>query len=149
MAVPAGLVALAGAWAGTNGFRLMPDDPLAEAPASATVSSAAGGNLAVVAYTWAHPQDSAQDGLLVVGAAEEAGGVTGFWGDSWHQSPTPRAVAGTADGDVLTVGYEYAPGWQWKIVVDPTDPATLRLRMDNATPDSGPYPAMLMELRPA
>jgi hypothetical protein len=56
---------------------------------------------------------------------------------------------------VVTVGYEYEAGWRWQITVDPTDPATLRLRMDNVIPQdavregvvAGPHPAMVTELR--
>jgi hypothetical protein len=54
----------AGTWIGTNGFRLMPGDPLAELPASVTVSTAAGGHLLSVAYRWEHPADGPQEGLL-------------------------------------------------------------------------------------
>lgn len=152
------LTARAGAWAGTNGFRLMPSDPFYDAPATAAVSTAAGGDLTLVAYTWTHPQDGDQDGLLVVGAADEAGStdtVVGFWGDSWHQSPAPRTLGGTEDGGVIVVGYDYEIQWRWQITIDPTDPEALRLRMDNVIPEAaagdgipaGPYPAMLMELR--
>jgi hypothetical protein len=152
MALPAALTEAAGAWAGSNGFRLMPSDPLHEAPATAHVSAAAGGGLVAVAYTWSHPADGAQDGLLVVGAGDEPGAATAFWGDSWHQSPAPRTFAGTIDGGVVTVGYEYEAGWWWHVVVDPTDPGTLRLRMDNVVPprEGSPetrYPAMVTELR--
>ena len=42
----------AGLWAGTNRFRLMPEDPPAEADATARLSLGAGGNVAVQAYTW-------------------------------------------------------------------------------------------------
>jgi hypothetical protein len=155
MTLPAALAEAVGAWAGSNGFRLMPSDPLAEAPATARVSTAAGGNLVAIAYTWSHPADGAQDGLLVVGAGDEPGPASAFWGDSWHQSPAPRAFAGAIDGGVVTVSYEYEAGWHWHITVDPTDPATLRLRMDNEVPPSaaasetaaGPYPVMVTELR--
>ena len=60
-----------GAWSGTNGFRLMPADPLATAPATATLTLAAGGSLLTLAYTWSHPEDGAADGLLVTGPAED------------------------------------------------------------------------------
>ncbi len=60
-----------GAWVGPNGFRLMPSDPLADAPMSATVSLAAGGELAQIAYSWVHPADGEQDGLLVLGQGDE------------------------------------------------------------------------------
>ena len=133
----------------------MPSDRLHEAPATAQVSTAAGGNLVVIAYARSHPTDGAQDGLLVVGATDQPGAATAFWADSWHQSPTPRSCAGAIDGSVVTVGYEYEAGWRWQITVDPTDLATLRLRMDNVIPQdaitegvvAGPYPAMVTELR--
>lgn len=146
MALPVSLIEAVGTWAGSNGFRLMPSDPLDEAPATAEVSTAAGQNLVTVAYTWSHPSDGAQDGLLVVGAGDSPGVATAFWGDSWHQHPAPVACAGTIDGDVITTGYEYAEGWRWQITVDPSDATTLRLRMDNVVPEAAAYPAMVTEL---
>ena len=57
------LADFAGAWTGTNEFRLMPTDPFAEAPATASVTLGAGGNLVTVAYTWAHPDDGPRQGV--------------------------------------------------------------------------------------
>lgn len=154
MTILAALTDRAGPWAGTNGFRLLPSDPLHDAPATAEVARKAGGNLVTVTYTWSHPDDGAQDGLLVMGAGGDPGAIIALWGDSWHQSPEPRVCPGIAEGGVLTVGYEYAPGWHWEITVDPTDAAALRVRMDNVVPDdagegtaAGAYPAMVMDLR--
>jgi hypothetical protein len=154
MTIFAALADCAGAWTGTNGFRLMPADPMHDAPAAAEVSMRAGANLAAIAYTWSHPADGAQDGLLVVGAADDPDAVTAFWGDSWHQSPQPRVLDGTIDGGVIRGSYEYAPGWVWAIVVDPTDPDALRLEMTNAVPEDAEtgraaetYPVMVMGLR--
>ena|SRR5215471_7799003 len=155
MTLPAALVEAVGPWSGANGFRLMPSDPLADAPATAQVSTAAGGSLVAIAYTWSHPADGAQDGLLVVGAAEEPGAATALWADSWHQSPAARSLDGTVDGAVVTVGCDYGGGWRWQIIIDPTDAANLRLRMDNVIPpeaatsdkEAGPYPVMITELR--
>src|SRR3954447_24879218 len=74
---------LAGTWTGSNGFRLMPTDDLYDAPATAALSTAAGGHDLVVSYTWAHPVDGPQDGVLVVGSPEdEQKVVTAAWGDS-------------------------------------------------------------------
>ena len=70
----------AGAWTGTNGFRLMPADPMHDAPATAEVDVKAGGSLVAISYTWSHPADGPQDGLLVLGAGGDPGGVTAFWG---------------------------------------------------------------------
>lgn len=140
----------AGSWTGTNGFRLMPEHPLHEAPATARVGPAAAGHLAAVTYTWSHPEDGDQDGLLVVGAGEEPGALVAFWGDSWHQHPSPRVLAGSSQDGVLTVGYAYSGDWRWEIVLDATATDALMLTMNNVVPASaagdgmaaGAYPAM-------
>jgi hypothetical protein len=126
-----------GTWQGTNDFRLMPTDPFHTAPAEATLLMAAGGNLATIAYTWAHPADGEQDGLLVVGPGEEEGTVVAFWGDSWHQHPSPKMLLGTIENGLITLDYEYGEGWRWQIFVDVTGDALLQLRMDNVVPDAG------------
>jgi hypothetical protein len=126
----------AGEWAGTNRFRLMPDDPPADAAATAKLSLGAGGNVAVLTYTWTHPDDGAQDGLLVVGPEEAPGEVIALWGDSWHQQPAAKQLSGTAGGDALTVGYSYAEGWEWRITLTAERPDVLRWRMDNVVPAS-------------
>ncbi|MDO9353040.1 MAG: hypothetical protein Q7T55_05065 [Solirubrobacteraceae bacterium] len=139
-----------GDWAGSNGFRLMPSDPLADAPMRASVALAANGGLTHVTYTWTHPDDGEQEGLLVLGPGEAPGTVVAFWGDSWHQKPEPRLLHGTNDGAVVTVGYVYGGDWRWEIVLDGSEPDRLTLRMDNVIPESaasadlaaGPYAAM-------
>lgn len=145
-----------GSWSGTNRFRLMPDDPPAEADATAQVSLGAGGNLAVLAYTWTHPDDGAQEGLLVLGPEEAPGAVTALWGDSWHQQPAAKRLLGTAGQGSVTVGYSYAEGWEWRITLTVDRPDSLRWRMDNVVPpfESGTgepvaYWAMDGELRRA
>jgi hypothetical protein len=147
------LAHLAGSWAGTNGFRLMPDDDLAVAPATATVTTAAGGHAVVVTYTWVHPQDGPQEGTLLVGSPDDEGQATAAWGDSWHQQPSIRTFAGTLAGGRLEVTADYGGGWRWTIAIEGGDP--LALTMFNVVPDeyatdenpAGPYPAMIAELR--
>jgi hypothetical protein len=143
-----------GSWTGSNGFRLMPDDPPHVAPATADVSTAAG-NLTAIAYTWSHPEDGAQDGLLVIGPDGEPEGAVAFWGDSWHQTPQPTLLAGGFSDGLLAVSYEYGGEWRWQISVETSNPDSLRLRMENIVPKSaeteagaaGAYTAMLSELR--
>lgn len=144
-----------GAWTGANGFRLMPQDQFAESPATLTLATGAGGHLTTVAYTWAHPADGPQQGLLALGAGEEPGTVTGLWSDSWHQQPAARIMPGSVrDGNMVELEADYGGGWRWRIIIDATG-ATLQLRMDNVIPAdqataeiaAGPYPAMLMTLR--
>ena len=147
----------AGSWIGTNAFRLMPTDTPHAAAATADVSTAAAGNLTIIAYTWSHPDDGAQDGLLVVGPSGEAPGAVAFWADSWHQQPDPVVMPGEVQGRLLTVSYAYGGDWRWQVTVDGTDLDALTIRMDNIVPESavgeegaaGAYSAMVTELRPA
>lgn len=129
-----------GSWTGTNGFRLMPTDEPFEAPATVEISSAAGGHLTVVGYTWVHADDGPQDGLLTIGAAEQEGEKEGkavaLWGDSWHQKPNPTTLTGSLADGVLTLSCLYAGDWEWIITLDTTSPDELLLRMDNVVPPS-------------
>jgi hypothetical protein len=141
-----------GSWTGTNKFRLMPtDEPYADS-ATATVSVAAGGIVATIAYTWSHPETGAHDGLLVLGPDEEHGRVIALWGDSFHQSHAARAISGVAEESVVTLRSTYGGDWEWIITVDASDAETLRIRMDNVVPESahpgvGAYWAMETELQ--
>lgn len=145
--------ALVGSWSGTNGFRLVPNDPLGESPATASVSTAAGGHLTLVTYTWQHPDDGPQDGLILIAPAGEGAAVSATWGDSWHQKPDTMTLSGSqaADGSLALEGSYYGD-WGWRILLETSDGA-LRLRMDNVIPASGatadmpagPYPAMILQ----
>jgi hypothetical protein len=143
-----------GLWQGSNGFRMMPADPFSESPASATLSLAAGGCLGTLGYTWAHPEDGAQDGLLAFSTAGDDA-VVALWADSWHQHPEAKVCEGTVDDNGgVSVGLEYGDGWRWQIVLDATKSDVLLLRMDNVIPpevateeiSAGPYVVMSMEL---
>ncbi|WP_089156533.1 DUF1579 family protein [Micromonospora sp. NBS 11-29] len=147
-----------GSWVGTNGFRMLPADSFTESPATAAVATAAGGHLTTVAYSWAHPDDGPQDGLLVIGAGEQPGSLVAWWGDSWHQQPGPMTLTGEAGPDAVAgLTAEYGGGWGWRITLDAADPTTLRLRMENVVPadqaapevPAGPYPVMVADLRRA
>ena len=151
------LPAHAGSWIGTNQFRLMPADSPHVAAATSDVSTAVAGTLTTIAYTWSHPDDGVQEGLLVVGPNGEPPGAVAFWGDSWHQHPEPKVLLGGLEDGLLIVSYAYGGDWRWQIIVDATDPEVLALRMDNIVPESaaadgvvaGPYPAMVTDLRRA
>lgn len=144
-----------GSWTGSNGFRLMPADSPYVAAAAADVTTAAAGNLTSIAYTWSHPEDGAQDGLLVIGPNGQSEGAVAFWGDSWHQSPQPAVLGGRFEDALLVVSYEYGGEWRWQISVDATNADSLILRMENVVPDcaateayaAGAYATMLTDLR--
>jgi hypothetical protein len=146
----------AGSWEGSNGFRLMPGDPLSEFPAEALLSVGAGGFLGTLAYTWTHPEDGAQNGLLAFGMAGGDNSIVALWADSWHQHPEAKVCEGGVDEDgVISVGLAYGEGWRWQIILDASKTDALVLRMDNVIPpevateeiSAGPYVAMSMELR--
>jgi hypothetical protein len=148
----------AGTWVGTNGFRMIPSDPLVELPASVTVTIAAGGYLTSVAYSWEHPDDGAQEGLLVIGSAADDGPLVAMWGDSWHQKPAPMMLSGSRGTDAtLELEGDYGGGWRWRVMLDGSDAESLRMQMDNVIPaeqatadiSDGPYPVMVMHTRRA
>ena len=146
----------AGTWSGTNRFRLMPTDDFHEAPAAAQLSTAAAGHDLLFTYTWAHPADGPQDGVLLVGSPESGhDGVTAAWGDSWHQKPGILTFTGALAGGVLELSADYGGGWVWVISLDGERDDTLVLTMQNVIPGehateeipAGPYVAMVAELR--
>lgn len=144
-----------GSWEGSNGFRLMPGDPLSKFPAAATLSVGAGGYLGTLDYIWTHPEDGAQNGLLAFGIAGSDNSIVALWADSWHQHPEAKVSQGSLDEDgVISVSYEYGDGWRWLITLDASQTDVLLLRMENVIPaevataeiSAGPYVAMSMEL---
>jgi hypothetical protein len=143
---------LAGTWRGTSGFRLMPTDEFHHGPATALVTTAAGGNVVVVSYTWNHPEDGPQEGVLFVGAPDDEQTVGAAWGDSWHQRPSILTLSGRGTEGRLEVTADYGGGWGWTIALEGDDP--LRLTMHNVVPAehatdevaAGPYTVMVAEL---
>lgn len=147
-----------GSWSGTNGFRLMPTDSFDEAPAAAQLATAAAGHDLLLTYTWAHPADGPQDGVLLVGSPEPGQqDVSGAWGDSWHQKPALLIVTGTLADGRLDVTADYGGGWHWVISLAGEHDDTLVLTMQNVIPEqhateevgAGPYVVMVAELRRA
>jgi hypothetical protein len=137
---------------------MMPSDSLVELPASVTVTIAAGGYLTSVAYSWEHPDDGAQEGLLVIGSADDDGPLVAMWGDSWHQKPAPMMLSGSRGTDAtLELEGDYGGGWRWRVMLDGSDAESLRTQMDNVIPveqatadiSDGPYPVMVMHTRRA
>ena len=120
------------------------------------MSVAAGANLAAVAYTWSHPKDGAQEGLLDDRAGRGGGPAGGAVGRLLAPG-TPRAGRWPVPSRAASarVGASYGGDWQWNIIVDASDPASLRIRMDNVVPESagadghfvGAYWAMDADLR--
>ncbi|MQA03225.1 MAG: DUF1579 domain-containing protein [Streptosporangiales bacterium] len=133
------MAALTGTWVGTSRMRLMPDDPYGESPATATVRPAARGSFATVAYTWT-TDGVEQDGFLLLGDGADPGTAVAVWCDSWHQSPHWMTCEGTVQDQRITVAGSYLGGDTtagWRIRIDASDPAVLRIAMDNVLREVG------------
>lgn len=148
------LGAAGSAWTGTHLFRLMPSDPAADSDATGAVTSHAGRNVASFDYTWAHPDDGPQTGVIVVGRGESDAEAALLWADSWHQG-TATVFTGSVSGDTVSCSYVYAEVWRWEIELTVAADA-LTLTMRNVVPEEGadgaapgPYDAMVMRLGPA
>jgi hypothetical protein len=109
-------------------------------------------------YVWEHPADGSQDGLLVVWNTDAGKSARALWADSWHQQPEPMSLRGTVDDATIMLEAGYGEdGWRWRIVVEATETASMRMLMYNIIPTehatddvpAGPYPVMVTELASA
>ncbi|WP_018347858.1 hypothetical protein [Longispora albida] len=131
---------LAGRWAGTNEFRLMPADPAERLATTAELTLVARNGVSL-AYTWSHPADGPQEGFALLHDAED-GSAAATWLDSWHQSPQAATLTGTADSSGTHLRTTYGGGdWGWAIHVEPAG-AGLRITMTNEGPGIPAYAAM-------
>ncbi|WP_303323977.1 hypothetical protein [Actinomyces radicidentis] len=119
---------------GTCGFRLMPADDLAEAPSSAAVSVIR--EALLLRYTWVHPVDGEQEGVLLVSGKPEDGPVTATLFDTWHQHPGVMTLTGerTPDGGArLEATYLEEWGWQVDVALGEAEASMV---MRNVVPES-------------
>lgn len=121
---------------GTCAFRLMPHEALEDAESNADLGEVAPGQLALL-YTWQHPSDGPQRGLLLVGAPEEgAAEITAAWADSWHQKPGLATLTGTSSPDAIELETTYAGDWGWRITLAGTGGDEVIMVMRNVVPES-------------
>ncbi|HMQ64989.1 MAG TPA: hypothetical protein PJ992_01770 [Arachnia sp.] len=139
---------------GTCAFRLMPVDPLADGPSSALVTRV-GEQGFTLHYTWVHPADGEQRGVLLVGGVGEDGVVEASLLDTWHQQPGLMQLTGTRDGSRVDLSAPYMEEWAWEVSVELGDDVSMTMR--NVVPESalamlppdsppmsaGPYDAMV------
>ncbi|WP_267489728.1 DUF86 domain-containing protein [Enemella dayhoffiae] len=135
-----------GDWNGSNGFRMMPTDPLSTGESRAHSAAEADSWGWSLRYTWMHPDDGPQSGTLLLAAPESDGTITAAWLDSWHQKPGLRLLTGTFADNTAALEME-CDGWFWRISVEATADE-LRMLMHNVIPDGfeghepGPYVVM-------
>ncbi|GAA4115186.1 hypothetical protein GCM10022415_11460 [Knoellia locipacati] len=119
---------------GTCAFRLMPHDPLAEGPSSAAVT-AVGEQGFTLHYTWVHPTDGAQRGVVLVGGTGDDGAVEGALFDTWHQQPGLMPLSGRRSGDRVELAGTYMEEWGWMVAIELADDAAT-MTMCNVVPES-------------
>lgn len=121
---------------GTCAFRLMPHDELTEGPSSARLRRVGPTQLAL-SYTWTHPVDGPQQGLVLVGGPGDDGdAITAAWADSWHQQPGLMTLTGTRTGDGFDVAATYAAEFGWEISLHTKEPGETTMTMLHVVPES-------------
>ena len=105
---------------GTNRFRMYPSDEYVGAESDAVLREVADGCGHSLEYSWMHPTDGPQRGVLLFGRPADDGVVTACLLDSWHQRSGPVTLRGVERHGRVEVGYEYGGGWGWLIDVGPT-----------------------------
>lgn len=139
---------------GICGFRLMPADAPAEGSSSAAVSTI--GEALLLRYTWVHPDDGEQEGVLLVSGKPEDGPVTATLFDTWHQHLGSMTLTGqrTEDGGArLEATYLEEWGWQVEVTLGDAgatmvmrnvvpEPALGMLPQGDPSSEAGPYDAM-------
>ena len=144
---------------GTCAFRLMPDDPLLEGPSSAAVTTV-GEQGFTLHYTWVHPTDGEQRGVVLISGTGDAGAVEGALFDTWHQQPGLMTLSGNRSGDRVELAGTYMEEWGWTVAIELADEA-VTMTMCNVVPESalamappdappmsaGPYDVMVASWR--
>jgi len=144
---------IAGEWKGVKRLWLMPEDPVRESEATASLELVAGGGFAAIRYTWSH-EDRPHDGLLVVRLAEAPGDEDMVWVDSFHTGGSFMRFGGVESPATELVGqgtYAAPPGpdWGWRIALAAESLDGLRILMHNITPAGEESKAVQLELRRA
>ena len=119
---------------GTCAFRLMSADPPAEGPSTASVTPVGEQGL-TLHYTWHHPADGEQHGVLLVGGSDDEGRAEAALFDTWHQQPGLKQLTGTRDGDRIEVAATYLEEWGWEVGVELGADA-VSMTMRNVVPES-------------
>ena len=144
-------LAARGNWQGTSTLQDPTTGSPDQGPATASITALLGNKFVRMDYTWQY-QGNAHEGSLLIGYETEAATVTAQWIDSWHVGDKVMACRGTVDeqGVYSVLGSYSVPGWPdwgWRILLDPTATATLRVVMYNVSPDGQEYLAVETDLQ--
>jgi hypothetical protein len=137
MSVSERVRAATGRWNGTNRL-IFPGAPPRDVASTAVVALVAQGQFSTLSYTWSFDGQS-QDGLLLIGEAQDRQSTTVVWVDSWHMGDKAMLCAGpiATDGPLVVRGsyqVEGHPDWSWRIDLWFAAEA-LRIVMYNVSPE--------------
>jgi hypothetical protein len=90
-------------------------------------------------YRWSH-QGVEQEGVLLIGNANDRQLATAAWVDSWHMGQQVMPLQGSIDaqGAASLLGaypVPLGPDWGWRIGIMKTGPDDLRIVMHNISPE--------------
>jgi len=130
---------LIGEWTGANLLRLgwlTPPDHVSQTRLS--VAPVAKGKFLTFTYTWSH-EDTAHEGMILLGYHKDQGVATAAWVDSWHMSSKIMSCQGAIDEQgviSLRGSYEAPPGpdWGWRITITANSGRELQIVMHNCSP---------------
>jgi hypothetical protein len=131
---------LLGQWTGRKHLWLEAQPtPDTTSESTLVVVPAARGKFLRLEYQWQH-DGAAQEGLLLLGNANDRQLATAAWVDSWHMSGRLMACQGSVDGQgavSLLGSYEVplGPDWGWRIGITLVGPTDLRIVMHNISPE--------------
>lgn len=132
---------LIGVWTGENVLRLSwLNPPEFHSPSELTIARAVKDKFLTFNYNWNH-ENTAHEGLLLVGCDSETKVAGASWVDSWHMSAKPLDLTGTIDehGTLDLRGTYEVPGhpnWGWRIVVSAPEKDALQIVMYNVSPEA-------------
>lgn len=132
------LNAILGRWSGTNHLWVHPGEPARESDSTAAVSLELQERVLSFRYTWADA-GMPQEGILLVQHDPGTGVASAAWTDTWHMAHAFMHMDGRLElnGRLDLFGTYPAPpdpDWGWRIVIDPHDAESFRLRMFNIAP---------------
>lgn len=128
-----------GNWSGINHVWLKPSEDAHISDTMASITSTERSRFLQIRYTWAYDGEP-QDGFFLIGSEGEQDLIKAVWTDSWHMQDAMMICHGSRDplGNLSLLGSYSAPSgpdWGWRILVNSSEPGSLRITMMNITPD--------------
>lgn len=153
MSVPELLENLVGKWRGTNRLHTVwiTENPVRVTNSTAEVELTARGRFLKIEYDWSF-ENSAQEGLILIGDEKGSDSIKAFWIDSWHLSDKFMVSEGRSENrETMSLKGFYAvpdhPDWGWRTVIEPENENSFRIEMYNVSPEGEESLAVEMDFK--